>query len=473
MGAKERELLEIARSMGMGRGSSMDLRLYRLDAVTKMAEDFDRDCRTGLGKESSLILKIKGETLREFYGFDMHSRVGYEEPESEEDQEDNNVVGCRESQESEPTEEDIEQTEFFSLRPVRGSKSTSYTGTEVAVDDGTKMRSIEPKEKHLAPTPKHQSPCSTESREASVATEQDEQSKAHFGASELELRSVLSLPRRRRLWQLDLRAKIYKRTSATLKKEPTIRTSNPTLYSTSAMALCAGLRTPVDSLPAARPFHGLSEARRGRAFEAPRCIAAAAATAAAATAMSGRSRGRRSVEPPRALKPSITFAQRSLEVDAAEAYALVEEIRAFAVARDGDDATGTRTKHWTQRLCRGLEAHPGLRPLLQEEGGVEAALLELETRSEKHTKMFKGITEHHAALREGNAADAEEYSEQAAYMAEQWWIRIAKQRIISLIDQYYLLTGEQMRRGHPRWAFPRESLALPKGQGFGNCRVAV
>ena len=104
MGAEERKLVELTRTMGMGHGSSMDLRLYRLDAVTKMAEDFDRDCRTGLGKESSLILKIKGETLREFYGFDMHSRVGYEEPESEEDQEDNNVVGCRESQESEPTE---------------------------------------------------------------------------------------------------------------------------------------------------------------------------------------------------------------------------------------------------------------------------------------------------------------------------------------------------------------------------------
>ena len=28
---------------------------------------------------------------------------------------------------------------------------------------------------------------------------------------------------------------------------------NPTLYSTSAMALCAGLRAPVDSIPAARP----------------------------------------------------------------------------------------------------------------------------------------------------------------------------------------------------------------------------
>ena len=48
---------------------------------------------------------------------------------------------------------------------------------------GIQMRSIEPKEKHLAPTPKHQSPCSVESREVSVATEPDEQSKVRSGGS--------------------------------------------------------------------------------------------------------------------------------------------------------------------------------------------------------------------------------------------------------------------------------------------------
>jgi len=62
---------------------------------------------------------------------------------------------------------------------------------------------------------------------------------------------------------------------------------------------------------------------------------------------------------------------------------MAKDIQKFAVSRDGDDATGSRTMAWTKKLLRGLQIHEGLEPLLRHVGGIEKILLELENRSKK------------------------------------------------------------------------------------------
>lgn len=152
----------------------------------------------------------------------------------------------------------------------------------------------------------------------------------------------------------------------------------------------------------------------------------------------------------------------NLKVSEAQALRMSKDIRKFAVARDGDDATGSRSVAWAKKLCRGLEMHEGLEPLLRHVGGVEKVLLELEKRSRKHTQVFQDIAQQHEALRDGEEIDMEEYSKAAEYMGHEWWVRASHQRIIDRIDQYYLLSADQMHRGHPPWVFCKNN-RLPKG----------
>eukprot|EP00435_Cladocopium_sp_Y103_P062743 s74_g24.t1 len=180
------------------------------------------------------------------------------------------------------------------------------------------------------------------------------------------------------------------------------------------------------------------------------------AAAAAAAAVSGARRY------PKALEPTVQVLMTNLQVSEAYALRMSKDIRKFAVARDGDDATGSRSVAWAKKLCRGLEMHQGLEPLLRHVGGVEKVLLELEKRSRKHTQVFQDIAQQHEALREGEDIDMEDYSKAAEYMGHEWWVRASHQRIIDRIDQYYLLSADQMHRGHPPWVFCKNN-RLPKG----------
>ncbi|CAJ1337010.1 unnamed protein product [Effrenium voratum] len=100
--------------------------------------------------------------------------------------------------------------------------------------------------------------------------------------------------------------------------------------------------------------------------------------------------------------------------------------------------------------------------MLKQPGGVEMVLAELESRSEEHSKVFKGIAREHAANRSRGAVDMEEYSAAAEYMSNEWWVRRAHERMIKRIDQYFLLSSEQAKRGYTRWAFPLKP-QLPEG----------
>jgi len=165
---------------------------------------------------------------------------------------------------------------------------------------------------------------------------------------------------------------------------------------------------------------------------------------------------------PKTLESSVELLNSALQVPEASALRMAKDIQKFAVSRDGDDATGSRTMAWTKKLLRGLQIHEGLEPLLRHVGGIEKILLELENRSKKHTEVFQGIAQQHEAQREGVEIDMEEYSKAAEYMGKEWWVRASAQRIIDRIDQYYLLSGEQMRRGHPPWVFCMKN-RLPRG----------
>lgn len=95
-------------------------------------------------------------------------------------------------------------------------------------------------------------------------------------------------------------------------------------------------------------------------------------------------------------------------MDERQAWRVVKDIQSFAVARDGDDAKGSRTAAYAKRLCRGLVMHEGLEPLLQRVGGVEEVLMELERRSQRHSEVFHDISKQHAAQRQGEEIDIEE-----------------------------------------------------------------
>ncbi|CAK9024331.1 unnamed protein product [Durusdinium trenchii] len=195
--------------------------------------------------------------------------------------------------------------------------------------------------------------------------------------------------------------------------------------------------------------------------------AAVAATRPQRSTASGRDYGERGAQRrlrgPRALQQAVDLLVKELEMDERAAMRIVKDIRTFVVAREGEDATGSRSMAWAKRLCRGLKMHEGLEPLLQKVGGVEQVLLDLEARSNKHGEVFRDITRQHQALRDGEAVDMEDYGKAAEYMAQEWWVRASAERIIDRIDQYFLLSGEQVRKGHPPWAYSNDKNSVPKG----------
>lgn len=166
----------------------------------------------------------------------------------------------------------------------------------------------------------------------------------------------------------------------------------------------------------------------------------------------------------RPLSHSAELLMRAFRVEQWRATRMAEVLQRWTVRREGEDPTGTKTKRWTRRLVRGLEQHPLLRKTLFNGNlgeCVVATLEELERRSTRHGRKVDAIERQHRANREGAEADSAEYSEASAYMGEEWWMRAAHARVAKWIDEYFLLTPEQVRRGHHPWAF--KTGGLPSG----------
>jgi len=166
----------------------------------------------------------------------------------------------------------------------------------------------------------------------------------------------------------------------------------------------------------------------------------------------------------RPLSHSAELIMRSLGIEQWRATRIAKVVQRWAVKHNGEDPTGTKTKRWARRLCRGLEQHPTLRSTML--GGklaqsVFATMEELERRSTRHGARVAAIERQHWANREGQEGDKEEYSRASAYMGEEWWMRAAHGRVAKWIDEYFLLTPEQVRRGHHPWAF--KNGGLPDG----------
>eukprot|EP00913_Durusdinium_trenchii_P026593 g24949.t1 len=142
--------------------------------------------------------------------------------------------------------------------------------------------------------------------------------------------------------------------------------------------------------------------------------AAVAATRPQRSTASGRDYGERGAQRrlrgPRALQQAVDLLVKELEMDERAAMRIVKDIRTFVVAREGEDATGSRSMAWAKRLCPG-----------------------------------------------------QDYGKAAEYMAQEWWVRASAERIIDRIDQYFLLSGEQVRKGHPPWAYSNDKNSVPKG----------
>mmetsp|Transcript_114105 Transcript_114105/g.254604 ORF Transcript_114105/g.254604 Transcript_114105/m.254604 type:complete len:541 (-) Transcript_114105:7-1629(-) len=163
------------------------------------------------------------------------------------------------------------------------------------------------------------------------------------------------------------------------------------------------------------------------------------------------------------LRHSIQLLMQKLNVDEGPATQIAEDLQEFAVSRDGEDPTGSKTKRWARRLVRGLSKHPGVKSVLY--GGPDGtikAIKELEKRSDRHGDRVAAIEAQHRAVREGKEGDLDSYSEATAYMADQWWVRSAHSRVAQWMDEYFLLTPEQLQRGHHPWAF-KKSGGLPEG----------
>jgi len=162
---------------------------------------------------------------------------------------------------------------------------------------------------------------------------------------------------------------------------------------------------------------------------------------------------------------SIELLISRLQVDWDVAAGMARTLQKRTVQGEGEDPTGTKTKRWVRRLVRGLEKHPSLRDDLfknGQDGGVLKVLSELEHRSSRHGEKVMAIEQHHRAVRQDEKGDLEAYSQASAYMGQAWWMRNLTDRFAKLIDEYFLLTPEQVSHGHPSWAFKKGGL-LPKG----------
>lgn len=163
------------------------------------------------------------------------------------------------------------------------------------------------------------------------------------------------------------------------------------------------------------------------------------------------------------LNHSVDLLVQRMGLPTRDAVLIARTLQRWVVDGEGEDPTGTRTKHWTRRLVRGLEQHPTLRPMIDE--GADAVidvLGELERRSAKHGEQVMAIEEQHQAVADGDDGDLESYSEASAWMGESWWLRTAHDQVAKWIDMYFILSAEQLRYGHPSWAFKRPG-GLPPG----------
>lgn len=161
---------------------------------------------------------------------------------------------------------------------------------------------------------------------------------------------------------------------------------------------------------------------------------------------------------------SAELIMKQLGTEQWKAMTIAKQVQKWAVRHNGEDPTGTKTKRWARRLCRGMLQHPTLQPALFRgtfEKAVPEALEELELRSARHGARVAAIERQHSANRGGEDGDKKEYSRASAYMGEEWWMRAAHARVAKWIDEYFLLTPEQVRRGHHPWAFKQGG--LPQG----------
>jgi len=164
------------------------------------------------------------------------------------------------------------------------------------------------------------------------------------------------------------------------------------------------------------------------------------------------------------LKHSAELLARQLNIQIWKAQRIAQVLQAYVVEREGEDPTGSRTKRWARRLVRGLQKHPALKPILFDGDYADTVvdtIVELDKRSGKHTAKVVAIHSHHRELREGEDGSGEEYADAVSYMGNEWWVKAAHDNMARWIDGYYLLTPEQLRRGHPPWAFKMGG--MPKG----------
>eukprot|EP00930_Biecheleria_cincta_P037967 TRINITY_DN26092_c0_g3_i1.p1 TRINITY_DN26092_c0_g3~~TRINITY_DN26092_c0_g3_i1.p1 ORF type:complete len:491 (-),score=100.98 TRINITY_DN26092_c0_g3_i1:73-1545(-) len=167
---------------------------------------------------------------------------------------------------------------------------------------------------------------------------------------------------------------------------------------------------------------------------------------------SSNSRGARSRSLPRVLSDSFELLLGELQCSEEQARTIVLNIQRYAVATEGDDSKGGKTRRLTRRVVRGVEQHVALRETLLRPGGVQEVIQILNERSERHTERFDTISAQHEALREGREGDMKTYSDAATYFGNEWWVRVAHSQIITALDRYFLLSPEQVQRGHPKWA---------------------
>lgn len=164
------------------------------------------------------------------------------------------------------------------------------------------------------------------------------------------------------------------------------------------------------------------------------------------------------------LAQSVQLLMKALRIEQFRAQCFAEHVQSFAVQREGEDATGARTKRWTRRLCRGLAQHTALKSMLFSGPAHEVipkTILELEKRSSRHGRRVDEIERQHMAMRDGEEDDKASYSDASAYMGQEWWVRATQEKAVLWIDEYFLLSPDQARRGHPPWAF--QTGGLPDG----------
>jgi len=162
------------------------------------------------------------------------------------------------------------------------------------------------------------------------------------------------------------------------------------------------------------------------------------------------------------LEHTVYRLQTELDLDDAAAWKMARELQAWTVLNEGEDRSGYKTLHWARKLTRCIQLHPTVGDkLFSEEGDVVEAVMELDRRSQRHSEVVNTIGNQHRAVRAGREDGTAEYTDASAYMGQSWWLKAVHVRVAKWIDHYYLLSAEQLRRGHPRWV--HEEKSLPKG----------